>query len=137
MKRVWKKIATVSIAILIVFSVTAFAHDSNSIRSESVDEQKDANRASDTSGSIRPGVQRFTDEQKASVASILSHFNASSLTVEDAKAINNAFREAGIRRGPELAEAVKAAGFDGKAISALDPPPAPRAAGPNMSDPSK
>ena len=64
-----------------------------------------------------------TDEQKALVASILSEYDAENLTAEDAKAINNAFREAGIRRGPGQQEAIEAAGFDPGKISSLDPPP--------------
>jgi hypothetical protein len=113
MKRSWKKIAMVCVSLSIVFSVAALADDSSGMRSESM------------------------NEQKARVASILSQYDASSLTAEDAKAINNAFRKAGIRNGPELSEAVKAAGFDGKTISALDPPPAPQSAGPRTSGQSK
>jgi hypothetical protein len=109
MKRSWKKIAIVCVSIGIVFSIAALADDSSGMRSESM------------------------NEQKARVASILSQYDASSLTAEDAKAINNAFRKAGIRNGPELSEAVKAAGFDGKAISTLDPPPEPLPARPGTS----
>ncbi len=68
-------------------------------------------------------TQRATGDQNALVASILSKYDASSLTVEDAKAINNAFRNAGIRRGPGQQEAIEAAGFDPRKISSLDPPP--------------
>jgi len=68
-------------------------------------------------------VQSLSDEQKARVASILSQYNASSLTAADAKAINNAFREAGIRRGPGQRAAIEAAGFDPEKIRTLDPPP--------------
>lgn len=67
--------------------------------------------------------QSMTDEMKAKVASILAGYNAASLTSADAKAINNAFREAGVRRGPGQKEAIEAAGFDPKKISSLDPPP--------------
>ncbi len=67
--------------------------------------------------------QNLTSEQTAQVISILSKYDASNLTSEDAKAINNAFRAADIRRGPGQQQAIKAAGFDPKTISALDPPP--------------
>ncbi len=73
--------------------------------------------------SVQTQEQSLSDEQKARVISILSQFDSSSLTVEDAKAINNAFREAGIRKGPGQREAIEAAGFDAGRISALDPPP--------------
>jgi hypothetical protein len=73
--------------------------------------------------SVQTQEQSLSDEQKARVASILSQYDSSSLTVEDAKAINNAFREAGIRKGPGQREAIEAAGFDARKISSLDPPP--------------
>jgi hypothetical protein len=72
---------------------------------------------------VRTQEQPLSDELKARVVSILSRYDSSSLTAADAKAINNAFREAGIRRGPGQREAIEAAGFDPEKISALDPPP--------------
>jgi hypothetical protein len=39
-------------------------------------------------------------EQKAEVKAILSRYGASSLTAQDARAINDAFRSAGLRNGP-------------------------------------
>ena len=73
--------------------------------------------------SVQTQEQSLSNEQKTRVVSILSQYDSTSLTVEDAKAINNAFREAGIRKGPGQREAIEAAGFDAKKISALDPPP--------------
>lgn len=70
----------------------------------------------------RPGGQ-MTNELKAAVISILSNYDPSTLTIDDAKAINRAFREAGIRRGAGQKEAIEAAGFDPETIRALDPPP--------------
>ncbi len=57
------------------------------------------------------------------MAAILSNYDPANLTVADAKAINNAFREAGIRRGPGQKTAIESAGFDPQKISSLDPPP--------------
>ncbi len=68
-------------------------------------------------------AQSLTDEQAAQVKSILSKYNASSLTAADAKAIHKAFRDAGIRKGPGQRNAILAAGFDPKKIRDLDPPP--------------
>ena len=65
----------------------------------------------------------LNDAQKAIMVSILSKYDASSLTAKDARAINNAFREAGIRRGAGQKEAIEAAGFNPQTISSLDPPP--------------
>ncbi len=64
-----------------------------------------------------------TDELEARVKAILANYDASNLSKEDAIAINNAFRNAGIRRGPGQREAIIAAGFDPQTISSLDPPP--------------
>jgi phosphatidylethanolamine-binding protein (PEBP) family uncharacterized protein len=53
----------------------------------------------------------------------LSKYQEASLTPADAKAINNAFREAGFRNGPALQQAIRDAGFTPEKIGALDPPP--------------
>jgi hypothetical protein len=78
--------------------------------------------------------QQLSDEQKAKVVSILSRYDSSSLTAADAKAINNAFREAGIRQGPGQHEAIEAAGYNPEKISALDPPPNRKKKGGQNSD---
>ena len=57
------------------------------------------------------------------VAAILKNYNAATLTSIDARAINDAFRQAGVRQGDAQKEAIKAAGFDPQKISSLDPPP--------------
>jgi hypothetical protein len=53
----------------------------------------------------------LTDDQKAQVQSILSKYNKSSVSTEDAKAIFQAFKDAGIK-GPGLKQAIEEAGFD-------------------------
>lgn len=65
----------------------------------------------------------LTDDQKSSVKSILSKYNASTLTADDAKAIHKAFRDAGLRAGPGLNDAVNSAGFNPYKLRDLDPPP--------------
>ena len=65
----------------------------------------------------------LTDEQKASVKSILSRYNASTVTADDAKAIHRAFRDAGLKGGPGLNEVVTSAGFNSDKLRDLDPPP--------------
>lgn len=67
--------------------------------------------------------QPLTAEQKAQVKAILSRYDESSLTAKDARAINDAFRAAGLRGGSALQEAIEEAGFDPRKISELDPPP--------------
>ena len=67
--------------------------------------------------------QALTAEQKAQVKTILSKYSAESLTAKDAKAINEAFRAAGLRGGPALVDAMRDAGFVPEKISQLDPPP--------------
>jgi len=68
-------------------------------------------------------AESLTSEQQNRVKTILSKYNESSLTAADAKAINNAFREAGIRNGSGLQQAIKDAGFVPEKIRALDPAP--------------
>jgi hypothetical protein len=75
----------------------------------------------------RPPTQEqgeaLTDLQKATVKSILSKYNSASLTAADARAVNDAFRAAGLRGGPGLRATIEAAGFDPEAIHELAPPP--------------
>ena len=70
-------------------------------------------------------TQTPTPEQTATIKSILSKYNASTLTAADAKAIHEKFREAGIHAGPETKDAIIAAGFDPDKLRALDPPKNP------------
>ncbi len=75
-------------------------------------------------------------EYTSAVAAILKNYNAATLTAADAKAINNAFRQVGVRQGDMQKEAIKAAGFDPRKISSLDPPPE-KNAGPDMKQQNK
>ena len=59
-----------------------------------------------------PTPHPLTDEQKSQVQSILSQYDPSNVSAEDAKNIFKAFREADIRPGPDLKNAISAAGFD-------------------------
>jgi phosphatidylethanolamine-binding protein (PEBP) family uncharacterized protein len=65
----------------------------------------------------------LTATQAEKVKQILSRYAAASLTAEDARAIHEAFREAGLRGGPAMNEAVKAAGMDPDKLRELAPPP--------------
>ena len=65
----------------------------------------------------------LTDVQKAAVKSILLKHTASKLTANDAKAIHRAFRDAGLKAGPGLNEAVTDAGWNPDKLRDLDPPP--------------
>ncbi len=67
--------------------------------------------------------ESLSENMKSTVLSILSNYDADNLTEADAKAINNAFREAGIRQGAGQQEAIESAGFSPRKISSLDPPP--------------
>ncbi len=117
MKTYLKMVAVVCVSVGIIFSGAVMADDSGSSEPRDTEEQRPR-------GDRPPREDRqFTDEQKATVASILSQYDASSLTAENAKAINNAFRDAGFRAGPGLRDAIEAAGFDPETISRLDPPP--------------
>ncbi len=68
--------------------------------------------------------ENLTDAQKAKVKEILGGYKADALTAAQAKAIHQAFRQAGIPGGPAENAAVKAAGFDSERLRELDAPPA-------------
>jgi len=60
-----------------------------------------------------PMVQSaLTESQKTQVQSILSEYDASSLTNDDLDAINQAFRDADIRPSAGLRQTIESAGFD-------------------------
>lgn len=57
------------------------------------------------------------------VAAILSEYEPESLNQENARAIQEAFREQELRGGPDLDAAIRAAGFDPTVLRDLAPPP--------------
>ncbi|MDM8544675.1 hypothetical protein QUF90_26665 [Desulfococcaceae bacterium HSG9] len=134
MKKQFTMIVVACAMVSIIFYSAVQADDSEqpqpSYQSQSSDEQgqRPGRRGN------RRAAQSLTDEQIAQVAEILSQYDASSLTAEDARAINDAFREAGIRQGPGQQEAIEAAGFDPRVISSLDPPPDRGGQGPPRQD---
>ncbi|MEI7899290.1 MAG: hypothetical protein WCK89_03495 [bacterium] len=65
----------------------------------------------------------LTDAQKKQVKTLLAKYSADTLTAAEAKAIHEAFRQAGLRGGPAMNETVKAAGFDPDKLRDLAPPP--------------
>ena len=69
------------------------------------------------------GLEPLTDVQKGQVKIILAKYDASTLSAEQARAIHEAFRQAGIRGGAALNDAVKAGGFDPDKLRDLAPPP--------------
>lgn len=56
------------------------------------------------------------------IKSILSKYDFSALTAEDAKAIHEAFRDAGFKSGKKQEKAIKEAGYDPAILRELDPP---------------
>jgi len=68
-------------------------------------------------------TETLTAAQTEQVKVILSKYDANMLTADQAKAIHEAFRQAGIRGGPGMNDAVKAAGFDPDKLRDLAPPP--------------
>lgn len=76
----------------------------------------------------------LSDQQKALVSDTLANFDSESLSEEDAQSIVQAFKDAGIKPGRYLAEAVSELGFDAREIGELagverperkGPPPPP------------
>ena len=67
-------------------------------------------------------ASELTDDQKSTVASILSNYDADNITAADAKTIFQKFQDAGITPQKGLKEAIEAAGFDAEAIRSLAMP---------------
>jgi hypothetical protein len=63
----------------------------------------------------------LSDDQKEQVKSILSKYDKSKITMDDAKAIFQAFQDAGIK-GPGLKEAIEETGFDAEQLRTLAKP---------------
>lgn len=70
------------------------------------------------------GPATLSAEQVAKVKAVLSVYKPASLTVEYAKALKRALRDAGLRPGPALDKALADAGFSAERLEALDPRPA-------------
>ncbi len=89
-----------------------------------LDQRRPAPAPGDEMPRQRPGVsQVLDDEQQAIVKAILSKYDASSLTANDARAIHEAFRRAGLHAGPAMEGTIKAAGFHPGRLRDLAPPP--------------
>jgi Raf kinase inhibitor-like YbhB/YbcL family protein len=77
----------------------------------------------DGGGDGRRQIETLTDAQKEQLKVILSKFDPKALTADMAKAIHEAFRQAGLRGGPAMADTLKATGFDPDKLRDLAPPP--------------
>ncbi|MFC3050478.1 hypothetical protein [Kordiimonas pumila] len=82
-------------------------------------------------GGGRPSSAPLSDNQKTLIAETLSAYNTENLTEEDAQTIVNAFKEAGIKPGKELATELEQYGIDARELgkqAGIEPPadkPAP------------
>ena len=79
----------------------------------------------------RGASESLTVAQIAQVKKILSAYDANTLTADQAKAIHESFRQAGVAGGPAMNSAVTAAGFNPDKLRDLAPPPASNQAGNN------
>jgi len=86
----------------------------------------------------RPEGQSLTDSQKETVSSILSSFDAENLSSDDASAIVEQLKEAGIEPSKSLSSVLASSGFDSKNIAELSgqgkPPPPPRGSASSLPD---
>ena len=67
--------------------------------------------------------EALTAAQVKQVEAILSKYDPDKLTADEARAIHAAFRQAGLRGGPAIGGAIRAAGFDPDRLRDLAPPP--------------
>jgi len=85
----------------------------------------------------RPEGQPLSDAQKDSVSSILSSYDPENLSSDDAAAIVEQFKDAGIEPSKSLNSALSSAGFEGKNIAELagrGKPPPPQQKADNLPD---
>jgi hypothetical protein len=68
-------------------------------------------------------VVELTDTQVEQITTILADYDPETFTADDAKAIQEAFREKKLRGGKEIDEVIEKAGFDPKKLSELASPP--------------
>jgi phosphatidylethanolamine-binding protein (PEBP) family uncharacterized protein/Spy/CpxP family protein refolding chaperone len=80
-------------------------------------------RSAPRKGARPEETEPLTDAQKQQVKAILSKYNAATLTADQAKAIHEAFHQAGLRGGPAMADTLREAGFDPDKLRDLAPPP--------------
>ncbi len=110
-----------SIIVVIVFSMAlamqAFAQQNEKPLMN--DDQPPPQNENDRPGVIKP----LTDKQKEQITIILSKYDASTLTSDDAKAIHEAFRQVGLRGGPATDTTIREAGVDPYLLHDLAPPP--------------
>jgi hypothetical protein len=76
-------------------------------------------------GSFASNNTEITDDQKKTVASILSKYDKSNLTTSDAKSIFKQLSDAGIKPMKGLKESIEAAGFDADKLLSLAMPQEP------------
>ena len=67
--------------------------------------------------------QTVTEEQKTAVKETISKYDVKTLTVDEAKTIHRALRDAGIRGGQSEDDLLQSLGFDVETLKKLDPPP--------------
>lgn len=78
-------------------------------------------------------ISSLTDEQKQKISDILSQYDPENVSEDDAKAIFQAFKDAGITPAKGMKEAIEAAGFDAEDLRTkgmpdkgqMPPPPPP------------
>ena len=84
-------------------------------------------------GGMMPRGKELTDDQKSTITDILSQYDPENVSEEDAKAIFQAFKDAGITPAKGMKEVIEAAGFDaddlrskGVSDQGMMPPPPPQ-----------
>jgi hypothetical protein len=72
-----------------------------------------------TGSGIMQVPQPLTDEQKSQVKSILSNYDPSNISSDDARTIFKSFRDAGIRPASGLKETIAESGFNSEQLRTL------------------
>jgi len=99
------------------------AQDDNPPRDGQRPLSREGGPGSELGGDGSGKTEVLTDAQKEQAKVILSKYDANTLTAEKARAIHEAFHQAGLRGGPAMSDTIKAAGFDPDKLRDLAPPP--------------
>ena len=109
-----KRLTYLTLGLMMAVAILAFA------------QQPDAAAPDDRSPPDNAGrgeAAALTAAQEQQVKEMLAKYAGQELTAEQARAIHAAFRQAGLRGGPAMYDAIKAAGVDPDALRDLAPPP--------------
>ncbi|MEI8079243.1 MAG: hypothetical protein WCH61_06405, partial [bacterium] len=109
-----KRLTYLTIGLMMAVAIPAFAQQPDAAPPDDRPPPPDAGRGE---------AAALTAAQVQQVKELLAKYAGQVLTADQARAIHQAFRQAGLRGGPAMYDAIKAAGIDPDKLRDLAPPP--------------